>query len=310
MNMRDANVGQYRNAGFTLIELMISMLLGLLIVGAALTIFLSNQQVQRTTQGVGAVQESLQIGFELLARDIRSVGVNPCDNTLPVANVVDGAATSWWTNWNQPLAGYDDGGLAGSAASTDALELLISDGSVRNVQTHTGTNITVDQATNYASGDVLMVCDMRQLAIFRNGAGPGTTVSHAQGSGNCSSSLGTIPAACSGSTPPYLYAANSQVTRMQGMRWLVADNGRGGSSLFRAVNDQAREEMVEGIADLQLRYLQQGGGYLVASAVTDWSRVTAIEVTLMAQDGQGAGVGGQPVQRFVTNVINLRGRTL
>lgn len=308
--MRDANVGQSRNAGFTLIELMISMLLGLLIVGAALTIFLSNQQVQRTTQGVGAVQESLQIGFELLARDIRSAGVNPCDNTLPVANVVDGASANWWTNWNQPLAGYDQGGLAGSAASTDALELLISDGSVRNVQAHAGTSITVDTATNYALGDLIMVCDMRQVAVFRNGAAAGTTVTHAQGAGNCSDSLGTIPAACSGSTPPYLYAANSQVTRMQGVRWFVADNGRGASSLFRAVNTQPSEEMVEGVSDLQLRYMQQGLGYVAATAVTDWSRVTAIETTLMARDGQGAGVGGQPVERLITNVINLRGRTL
>ena len=77
MNKQYSVISGVLQRGFTLIELMISMLLGLLIVGAALMIFLSNQQVQRATQGVGSIQESLQIGFEILARDIRAAGVNP-----------------------------------------------------------------------------------------------------------------------------------------------------------------------------------------------------------------------------------------
>lgn len=297
--------------GFTLIELMISMLLGLLIVGAALMIFLSNQQVQRATQGVGGIQESLQIGFEILARDIRAAGVNPCDISLPTANVVTGAVGNWWTNWSQPVAGLAAGSVAGSAADSDALQLLLSDGSHFNVQAHSGTTITADRATSYAAGDVLMVCDMRQLALFRNDAGPGVTVGHAASAGNCSASLGTVPAACNLSAPAYLYGLNAQLSRLQGVRWYVADNGRGTRSLFRAVNNQAGEEMVEGLSRLRLRYLQGNAiAYVNVGAVTDWSQVTAVEVALTAADNNRGSTDGQPLQRTITNIINLRGRSL
>ena len=301
-----------RNAGFTLIELMISMLLGMLIVAAAVTIFLSNQRVQRAAQGVGSIQESLQIGFEMLARDIRAAGVNPCDSTIPVANVINNATANWWTDWNNPVLGHAAGALAGSAADSDGLQLLISDGSVFNVQSHAGTSIVVDGSTAYAAGDPVMVCDMRQLAIFRNAAGAGATVDHASGAGNCSNSLNTVPAACNGSAPAYFYGANAQVTRLQGVRWYVADNGRGTRSLFRLINNAAAEEMVEGVSSLQLRYLQQdaGLGYVDSASISDWSRVTAVEVTLSANDDQRAGLNGQSFQRSITNIINMRGRTL
>ena len=311
MNKQHPVISGVLQRGFTLIELMISMLLGMLIVGAALMIFLSNQQVQRATQGVGSIQESLQIGFEILARDIRAAGVNPCDIGLPTANVVNGAAGNWWTNWNQSFMGYAAGALAGSAADSDALQMLLSDGTHYNVQAHAGTDITVDRNAPYAAGDVLMVCDMRQLALFRTNSSAGTSFGHPAAAGNCSNSLGTVPAACNAAAPAYFYGLNAQLTRLQGVRWYVAENGRGTRSLYRAVNNQAGEEMVEGISRLQARYLQDGGAdYTVAAAVTDWSQVRAVELVITAVDNNRAGSGGQSFERNMSNIINLRGRTL
>ena len=47
-----------RNAvrGLTLVELMIAMMLGLLVVGSASAIFISNRQTYRATEGLGRVQ--------------------------------------------------------------------------------------------------------------------------------------------------------------------------------------------------------------------------------------------------------------
>ncbi|MFA4615373.1 pilus assembly protein PilW, partial [Xanthomonas perforans] len=53
---------------------MISMVLGLLVVGAAIGIFLSNRQAYAATEGVGRIQETARLGFELIARDIREAG--------------------------------------------------------------------------------------------------------------------------------------------------------------------------------------------------------------------------------------------
>ena len=106
-----------RMAGLSLIELMVATVIGLIVLGAVTGIFLSSQQAYRTTEGLGRVQEGMQFGFELMARDIREAGGNPCDFGLPLANVADPTGARWWTNWAQPLRGFDNGALAGSAAA-------------------------------------------------------------------------------------------------------------------------------------------------------------------------------------------------
>ena len=52
--------------GFSLIEMMIAMVLGLLVVGAAIGIFVSNQQAYRATEGLGRVQENVRMAFEMM----------------------------------------------------------------------------------------------------------------------------------------------------------------------------------------------------------------------------------------------------
>ena len=59
--------------GLSLIELMIAMMLGLLVVASASAIFLSNRQTYRATEGLGRVQESGRMAFELMARDLREI---------------------------------------------------------------------------------------------------------------------------------------------------------------------------------------------------------------------------------------------
>ena len=66
-----------RNAvrGLTLVELMIAMMLGLLVVGSATAIFISNRQTYRATEGLGRVQENGRMAFELMARDLRDTAI-------------------------------------------------------------------------------------------------------------------------------------------------------------------------------------------------------------------------------------------
>ena len=104
MLLRRRNVG-----GFSLIELMIALVLGLLVVGAATGIFLSNRQTFRSAQNLGSVQENARTAFELMARDLREASGNPCVNNVPIGNVLNGAAGNWYTNlvdWGAAMQGY------------------------------------------------------------------------------------------------------------------------------------------------------------------------------------------------------------
>jgi type IV pilus assembly protein PilW len=294
---------------------MIAMLLGLMVVGAAIAIFQSNRQAYSTTQSLGRIQESSQVAFELMARDIREAGGNPCDIGLPVANVVNGFADNWWTNWSQPLIGLDNGAVAGTRAGTDVIRVLSMGDEVVNVTGHSGTSLEVD-SDPFDVGDVLMVCDIRQLAIFVASSAGADEIGHAASGGNCSDSLNTAPAACSPGAPPYLYPGNSVVGRLQGVQWLVRDNGRGSSSLYRSINGGDPEEVTEGISDMQITYLQpdlDADEYVSAGAITDitdWLGVRAVRIVLTLTGAQGSGADGNPIQRQVEHVVNLRNRTL
>jgi len=296
--------------GMTLIELMVAMVIGLLVLGAVTSIFLSSQQAYRTTEGLGRVQEGMQFGFELMARDLREAGGNPCDVNLPVANVADQTGANWWTNWAQPIFGYDNGSLSGSATGTDAVQVLMVGDQLANVASHTTTVLTVDDASRFSVGQVLMVCDMRQLSVFRVGAASATTINHSH-TGNCSNSLNVLPSPCAAGAPAYLYPRNAVVSELQGVRWFVADNGRGGRSLFRSVNGAGREEVVEGVQDMQIAYLQgfNSGAYVAAGSITNWQEVTSARITLVARSTDGVGTGNAPLVRRVEHVVNLRNKS-
>jgi type IV pilus assembly protein PilW len=66
--------------GFSLIELMISMTLGLLIILAVTYVFAGSRANYRQQEALSAVQESGRIALETLTRDIRMAGYPGCGN--------------------------------------------------------------------------------------------------------------------------------------------------------------------------------------------------------------------------------------
>jgi type IV pilus assembly protein PilW len=63
-----------RNDGFSLVELMIAMLLGLFIIGGVISVFLSNRVAYRQNENLARMQENARYAFEVVGRDIREVG--------------------------------------------------------------------------------------------------------------------------------------------------------------------------------------------------------------------------------------------
>ncbi len=67
---------RFRQAGLSLIELMISVVLGLLLVAGATQIFLSNTQAFRLQDNISSTQESGRLGLEILLSDLRRAGID------------------------------------------------------------------------------------------------------------------------------------------------------------------------------------------------------------------------------------------
>lgn len=324
--------------GLSLIELMISMLLGLLVVASASAIFLSNRQTYRATEGLGRVQESGRMAFELMARDLREAGGVPCGNAdrtepLKLVNVLNSPASNWWSNWNNGVLGYEGaipgGNPANRVAGTDAVDLMSGDtSSAVTVVSHNPSSARFDLNTihhNLDDGDLAIVCDWRQASLFQvTNAQPeiNSNIVHNLGGGspgNCSKGLGYAnPPVCSPLGTPYQYGANSQIVRLSATRWFIGTNPNGGRSLYRsmltntggalAVRDQ---EVADGVNNMQLQYLLDGAAnYVDATAVpaNQWREVTAVRVTLDLLSADRAGVGGAQLARRIAHTVTLRNR--
>ncbi len=96
MIMRHSRV---RQAGLSLIELMISVVLGLLLVAGAMQIFLSNTQAFRLQDNISGAQESGRLALEIVLADLRRAGIEyaKADSGATILHGVaakDGSATT------------------------------------------------------------------------------------------------------------------------------------------------------------------------------------------------------------------------
>ncbi len=326
-----------RMRGFTLIELMIAMLLGLLVVAAAGAIFVSNRQTYLATESLGRVQESARVAFELMARDLREAGGNPCDRRVEIASVVDPGMTAWWADWgrpgSQPVIGYgsgstvaglpSSGGVGEWTGGSDVIELKSASAGVA-VESHTaGTAMFAVESADagLAAGDLAVVCDYTHASLFEVSSvagGTNPTISHDISGNNCTRGLG-LPVNCDGGTGTiYIYPANSTVAKVSSTRWYVGNNDEGGTSLFRQTRrssaaGEASEEVVRGVVGMELDYLLPGAtGYVAASAVPalQWNEVVAVRVVLDLEGDDRVGSNGQRIERRLAYVASLRNRTI
>ena len=327
--------------GISLVELLISLALGLIVVAAVGEVFISNRNTFRAQEAISQVQQNARIGIEMLANDIREAGGNPCGAPIiPAANIITDSTTQWWANWQTgTLHGYENteaGPVAigiqvgDRVAGTDAIMSLHAiaacDGNdLVVVSDHlTGTSdITVQSASHcIKQGDVVLVCDTRRAAIFQaSSVDTGArTITHGTGAvvpGNLASSLGID------------INKLGIVNLVSASFWYIGNNDRGGRSLFRAamVNDTVedppgsgtmkqgfvmqRQEMADSVTDMQITYATRVAGtlssnFMVATLVPDWTTAAAARITLTLNSSNNAGADLKPISRQYIQVISLR----
>ena len=323
--------------GFTLVELMIAMVLGLLIVGGVISVMLSNRQSYRTNQGLAQVQESARTAYELLAHDVRQSDSNGCGNTARTANVLVPNAL-WWHDWfgvrgidgGQADAAVSVGGAVGDrVAGTSAIHVQSIDGGLP-VKLHDAAAWRFDLnavSADFVAGDLMLVCDFDHTTIFQASSYDAGTVSvfHDMGAGvpgNCSHGLG-LPTDCGSATGnAYVFSPNAQIGRLAIAVWYIGNNGRageGGRSLYRRRMGPngalTTEEVVAGVTNMQVSYHVNGTDTLVnaATVAANWDSVTSMLITLTTQSADtnvttDVAVNNGRIQRPFTYLITLRNR--
>jgi len=335
---------QHQQAGFTLVELMIAMLLGLLIIGGVIAVFLSNKQSYSTNNAISQVQDSARTTFELLSRDIRETGLTGCGNLGRIANTLKngpngGGTVVWYADMANAIRGFDSSvtdpavTTATSSANagqrvggTSSIQLVGGDGVGLSVTSHNTTNATItlnETASTLAVGDYFVICDPDHAAIAQATSlvtGPPIVITAATGTGtgNCSTGLGFPTQCATAAGTVYEYITNSQVSKLYAVDWYIGFNPLGKRSLYRmaivnnaGVPTPTAQEMVRDVTNMEILYhMSAGTSFVNAAGVTNWATVDAVMITLTLESvSKLAGTKADtPITRRIPITVTLRNR--
>jgi len=317
-------MGRARQNGLTLIELMISMVLGLMIVLGVVSFLITNNQTYRVNEALAKMQENARIALEILAREIRLAGATSCVNLDLISPSVmadppptgDGMATG------VALKGYHNVTTVASDATTVAKTdaLLVSRGDecgatltgnmdVRNAQIQTFDA----EACGWSAGQLMVITDCMATDIFRatsvSSGESKTTVAHTMNV-NTDNRLSKL---YDESARVMAYRAGTYYVAMRdGVSSLVVEDGEDADTTNNPV-------VADGVENVEYRFgvdtTADGSvdNYVLADAVGDWSRVVSVRInlTMVSQDG-GLTVGASGdghLRRTFTRTVTIRNRT-
>lgn len=314
----------HRQHGFTLVELMVGLTLGLFISLAAISVFVSTRVLHTISSADSRRGENARLAMDLLHKDFRSASFQGCHSqlaSLPVS-VLNAGNGLFLDVGTSGVAGSRGTGTAFLPALNAALvtaaptaPLPTSDvvsirvpvepmslGLAAPMTATTGAP-GVGAATvgnGIASGDIVLIANCKAAAMFQvTEANPATTgvLTHAVGGtgpGNATADLG------------YVFRGDSAVYRLQTHHYYVANSvlRPGTTSMWRLIvpNGGPPQEVVQGVDRLRVRYGVDTDSdrtlnrYDTADAVADWNAVVAVRVQLLtATTKDNVAMGTQSV---------------
>ena len=279
--------------GLTLVELLVSISIGLVVVGALAALYISTARSYRQLEALGQLQSNARYVFEIMGYDIRMAGNWTCHvpSQPAPANFVSNYRNNWWSDTGQTLWGSDetaDNNAVGDASfpadyKSQALrgDTLIAlranaDETVGKVGNYTDLGdgaIPFTDPTNigFKNGQLLLLTDCRTTAALFKKTEPAATLSPIGHANNCKKNLqgqnpdpDPPPGSCpTGGGPQDMSGA--KVVPLSANAYYLRNSGRkyGNSSnyipsLYResltGTGMPRSEELVSGVTDLQILY--------------------------------------------------------
>lgn len=331
--------------GFTIVELMVALALGLIIATALVYVFIANNLSYRVQTGLARAQEGGRFAVDFLARDIRMAGFNgSCLSRGDLLKLKNTLNAGYASNFGTYVQGYDasagswspalDAAISAHAPTTgsDILTLrLAGDGAPLTTpyMPTTAADLHVPAGNPFRQYDIAVICDGVNGAIFQiTNANPATSGSlvHNTGTGSPGNATKDLD---------HKYAANAEVFRLSTRSYYVAPNTRGSTSLWMLttpcpVGESCPVELVEGVERLQLEYgldtvgdqQHSANRFATAGSVGNWGQVVSVRIGVLvrsADDGLRTTAAAlsfngtttasdRRLRKTYTSVVHLRNR--
>ena len=287
-----------RHSGFTLVEIMVAMAIGLMMTAVIVTVFGQSTQSSKVNQARNEIQEQARVALDTLQRDLRQAGYIGCNSNrvLNSGGLVNTTSTpnSYRNNIATFMQGYEGTGASFSPAApgavtgaspaaspiNDAVTVRIPSGqpvSLNGTMASGTAVIPVFSTSGFTAGATRAVIgDCAQSSVFIV-TGLAGGLEHDSGAFNATDDLGRA------------FGPDAMVVPIDTISYYVAPSSFSGeNSLWRRVGTAANsEEVAEGVEDFQLTYGQDTNGdnfadiFTAANAVADWRQVVSVRASLL-----------------------------
>ena len=105
----------FNSSGFTLLELLISMTIGLVVLGSIFSSFTTQKKSYELQEKITVMEQNLRVPIDFITRDLRNVGYNPTENLITGTSVglVPGGGINIGTNSIRILSDLNGDGDTG-----------------------------------------------------------------------------------------------------------------------------------------------------------------------------------------------------
>ena len=339
LNARPGSQQLFRQAGLSLVELMVAMTISLFLLAGVVQIFLGSKQSYRVNDGLSRLQENARYAFDRIAQDLNAGGYMGCNDSAGVDGNGDLLLTNALTNaaatdlnFANPLDGTDNTGLNGSDTINIRRAVTASAVPLAAPMASTTSPILLNTTSpNYASlqqWQLMGISDCNSTAVFLITNDPATSagvIQHAPaviapasspnpGQSNATTTINSVDYNDLKSRYGALTASEATAFRVATNSYSIMAS-QFGTGFSLALNGT---ELVEGVEDLQVLYGLDADGtpgverYVPANdaalAAAGMNQVAAVRLTLTLNTVSGVQVDGQPLTKQITQTFRLRNR--
>ncbi|MBB3048715.1 type IV pilus assembly protein PilW [Litorivivens lipolytica] len=318
------------NKGFTLVELLIALALGLALSTAIMQVTLASVQSRQLLDAAARIQENGRFALGYLSKDLRTAGFMGCPNLARVPLNVIAKEPPDDLNFTPGgvLKGYDNvasGNAYSAVTGSDVVVIQRADprmaGLTGNLDPN-NANIQIDNNdAGLGPGDFVLITDCTHADLFE-----ATTVSNNQNAGNQRFTVTHANNANDNNKLSKTYGEDAFLLGFQSVEYFVRNTGRttaGGRPIhslyvrerqFDSATPRVAQELVEGVQDMQLTYGEDGNGdravdsYKTASAISDWSKVLSVRIELLLHSLEDNVVSGGQLLTYNGAAVAQDGR--
>ncbi|MHB1141382.1 MAG: PilW family protein [Sulfuricaulis sp.] len=266
-----------RPQGYSLVELMVALTIGLIILGAVTSLFVSSKASYNTQQGLDILQENGRYAIRAMSDDVRLAGyVGLTYDPIKVSpqiysatfNPSTSACTANWVNMGQPIFGIN------ADSPTDNPNPYTTT-CIPAADYKAGTDILVlRHASNQAmaapaANTIYMLTELDRASFFTGATAPGPA---------------SNPSAIHEMNIHVYYIRPWATTAGDGIPTLVRETLIAGPAMVA-------QPLVEGIENMQVSYgidtTVPGDmvvdSYVTADGVSDWAQVVSVRIELLVR---------------------------